>query len=295
MRNMRITNLVNEPIGVGPGSRGVPILVTSMGQTRYSPTDAAQIPRTYVSVQVDGLEQNDRFDNLNLLILDSGRVLAKGAFALYRGGEQYQRFFAMIDSIRPGLRVLVWANGESFNDSIGLYPSYAVRQVLKSLGSTKADLLRTEDSYVLIGGKGIDPSEVREALVEAAPLRAAGVSPPYYASVTDTISAPAGSGMLITSAVGPATAWRSARFLHSGATTPRVAVYGIARGGLRDSLFSADASETISLAGGERRYLSPPRIPRELRRRYHRTTRLDHGRLRSVAGACACPIHGAAR
>jgi hypothetical protein len=248
MADARISNLVNEPDGVGPGEHVVPILVTSMGQSRFSPTDPAPVPRTSAFVRVDGREQNSpALDNLNVLVLDSGLVKDKKAFALYNGGAERQRFLDMVAAIPPGLTVLVWANGASFNDS-GAYASYAVRQALKTLGSTKADSLGEEDSYALIGGKGINPALVKEAWARAAVLRAAGEHPPFFATLTDTIIAPAGAGMLIAPVVGPVTAWRSVAFQHSGNGALRASVFGVTRSGTRDSLFEADASGPVSLA-----------------------------------------------
>lgn len=242
----RVSNLVNGPAGVGPGERRVPILVMGMGQTRY--TNGTLVSRENTSVMVDGTEYNGGlYDNLNIIVLDGIHPVAQRAYAFYR--DQAGAFVKFVnDSIVGGQRVLIWTNGVSFNDSAD-HISVPVRAALKSLGSSYSDQLKYEDSYALIGGKGIDVSDIHESYVDAAALRADSVSPPYYAITRDTVSVPAGSGTLTAPRIGPATAWRSARLNFTGASAPVVTVFGIRRNGVRDSLFSSGgALSPISLA-----------------------------------------------
>ncbi len=265
---------MNTENGVGAGDRRVPILVTSMGQVRYN--DGTPVPRSSASVTVDGIEYNGGvFDNLNIIVLDSGRVVKQRAYAFYSG--QLPNFLALMDSIQIGQRVLLWANGGSFGDSDGIYPSVALRSALKSLGSTLADSLINEDSYALIGGKGIPSSEVRESRFAVTPTRGPNFSPPYYSSVRDTIIAPAGAGYLVAPVIGPAVAWRGVKVVREGSGALGMTVYGVKRNGTRDSLLHVD-NLIDSLSLGSVDVVTYPRI--EIRTTFSADISL---RLKSIA------------
>lgn len=244
----RITNLANTSQGIGPGERSVPLLVTSMGQSKYS--NGNDVQRSFIPVTVEGREHNrPAADGVNLLLIDphNAAIVAKGSFAFYAQAEKgdVDRFLAMVDTIRPGLIVLLWVNGKSFDLE---YRGDEVRAAFRSLGSRHADDFGSEDSYVLIGGKGIDPGSVRDTLVSAAPLRAQGIEPPYYAVLRDTIMAAAGEGRFFSPMAGPATQWRRATFQHTGGSPLSVTVLGVRRDGKRDSLSTTSGLSQIDLS-----------------------------------------------
>lgn len=245
-----ITNLVNTDAGVGPGARKVPLLVTSMGQTRFDPNGPEDgqnfVPRSFVQVMVDGKDHNrPPYDGVNLLVLDGVRRVAKGSYAFYRTNDVDAFLKMVIDSIAEGQRVLLWVNGKSFLFS---YRGDEIKIALRSLGMSDSVLnnLGEEDSYALIGGKSA--SVVRENWVQAAPLRALGKQPPFYASISDTVIAPAGSGALVTPTVGPATAWRRAVLEREGNSPIDLVVYGVRRDGVRDSLMRVENATSVDLA-----------------------------------------------
>ncbi len=245
----RITNLVNTASGIGPGERRMPIMVMGMGQSKYS--NGQDIPRSFVRVMVDGRDYNrPALDGINILLLDraSSRVIAKGTFAFYAqaSSKDVDRFLAMADTIRPEHLVLLWVNGKSLDMD---YRGDEIRAALRSLGSNHADLLEPEDSYVLIGGKGLAPGAARDSLVRAAPLRSQGIEPPYYVSIADTVSLAAGEGSYVSPQVGPATAWRRATFSHAGGSQLGVTVFGVRRDGMRDSLLSISGTQDADLSG----------------------------------------------
>jgi|GEM_PF-2045276 len=244
----RIVNLANTPEGVGPGERQVPILLTGMGQSRYS--NGQVVPSSFTSVFIDGRNVNNPARNgVNLLLLDrtTARILTQAAFAFYAQPktQDVDRFIAMVDTIQPGPIVLLWVNGKSFDMG---YRGDEIREALRSLGSHYADELEPEDSYVLIGGKGLDPAATRDSLVRAAPLRDLGIEPPYYVSLRDTISAAAGEGSFVSPVVGPATQWRNATFQHVGSAPLALTVFGVRRDGSRDSLSTVSGVVTIDLS-----------------------------------------------
>ncbi|MBS1913656.1 MAG: hypothetical protein JST22_16835 [Bacteroidetes bacterium] len=274
-----ITNLVNDSSGVGPGSRPVLITMKVLGQSAYDttlPADPGQqnfVDRNFATIFVDGKDYNrPAYDGINVLVLrDALPVGDRLAFALYRqdGAENFIHF---TDTLSAGLRVLLWTNGASFDFT---FNGDSTRAALRALGvsDTVAAGVGREDSYALMGGKGLVP---REAWVRAAPLRGQGVRPPYYASLATSLVAPSGAGSIVLPVAGPATAWRSVRFDRTAASLLAVTVFGVRRDGTVDSLFSVADANTVDLRSVDVRL--HPRI--ELRAAFPGDSTL---RLRSVA------------
>src|SRR6185295_11606600 len=125
-----------------------------------------------------------------------GRSLyGRGAFAVYRA-EDADSFITAVDSLKPGDRIFLWSNGQTW---VFTNRGAEVRQALTAVGMSDSVLaqIAQEDSYALIGGKGIDRSLIRERWVQAAPLRAQSLKPPFFAEVGDTLLAPPGTGLLV--------------------------------------------------------------------------------------------------
>ncbi len=238
-----IRGLANDGSGVGPGYRDVPLEVMSIGQADFNGKRIAAV--------IDG---NDYFtiswDGLNVLVFPPGddRPTAYGQFAFYAqiqlGRDDIDRFLEMVDTIKPGERVIVVASGPSFfwGDS-----GTAIKERLRSLGATDMidSLVDRVDSYALIGGKGIPADQVVEVRNNSTIDSINRLTHPAYASTTLRVVAREGS--YVSPVAGPAREWR--RLLVDGERLGqvRIRVRGIRRDGGRDTVTSTAAATDIDL------------------------------------------------
>ncbi len=254
MARGELQNLVNRADGVGPGERPLPIAMNVFGQSFFRidiPNPEIDINNrvnpNLASVFIDGRDYNrPAYDGINVVVMRGGRVLGpRAAFSIDRPGDA-DRFLAMMDTIAAGDRVVLWSNGQTF---VFVNRGDELRAALRAVGMSDSVLavLAQEDSYALIGGKGVPASEIRESWVKAAPRRAAGERPPYFAVLADTIQVPPGPGMLVSTTVGPATAWRSVRLDRSGTGRIAFTVIGLRRDGKRDTLYTVPDANIVSL------------------------------------------------
>lgn len=254
MRQMDETDLgdlANRPEGIGPGTRQVPVLIRAIGQSRRDTVEGS--PELQVSSYLTLLVGNRNLRSaeplgLNVLVFppDDVTPVADRAFALYSkkdfdpgsGLEALEEFVR--DEIEPGQRVIVASSQVSFEvDAEYENGRQRLTDVLESLGSTVADQLGVEDSYILIGGKGVPPSEVKEAWIDALSLRRQGQIPPFEAELRDTITAIPRGDAWTTPVFGPGTSWNRAVFDMSTAESDAplsVSIVGLRRDGIRDTI-----------------------------------------------------------
>ena len=245
----RIEDLTNTAEGVGPGTRQVPIAITAIGQSRIDtlPGSPQLQVSSFLSMIIGTREYRVNAPaGINILVLPENDItpVADTVFNVSNIDfdenvrlEAFEDFVANV--VQPGQRVLLASSGTSFQVDTR-YENGVERliTVLKTLGSTIADDLDIEDSYILIGGKGIPSDQVKESWLQALPLRRAGEFPPFTASLRDTVTAIPRGGRWTSPVFGPATSWRNARFIlgANSSAAVEVAVVGIKRDGVRDTV-----------------------------------------------------------
>lgn len=276
-----VQSLVNDDVGVGPGSRRARLIVWAIGQSRY-PNDEPIAQIRKISFVVDdgtGSTRSLADDNragLHIAVLDPATLeLLPGfyqQFLFFENAPMIDSAARFIASIPTGHPVIVATSGRAFD---GVREHETLRAALATLGATLvADSVGVMDSYVLIGGKGMG-TPARQAWVYGDSLaRARAVSPRYaVANAEKEYSIDPTPGTMTTPTIGPATSWRSARLeLGERGIAPQVTVVGVRRDGVRDSLATQPGSATIDLG-----FVDVDRYPRiELRARFaaDSTTRL---------------------
>jgi hypothetical protein len=259
MAEMSMRELTNTKQGVGPGTRRVPIEIHSMGQSRLSNGDL--ILGRKLSMKIDGRSLNAvERSGVNIYVLPADQIVPRAyeTFYFFDRTVDVERFLTFVrDSIQPGERVMLGVSDVSL-DSVAFGEPARRKQIhdaFRSIGSTLVDSIGFEDSYALFGGKGIDPADVREKLVNAAPLRALGVDPPYWADLYDTLIEVPRAGTLTTVQIGPAKRWKSVTIdaVGTGALTTRIV--GVRADGISDTLTSTTQRGAIDLSSVDaRRY-----------------------------------------
>lgn len=257
MAETRIEDLTNTAEGVGPGTRQVPIAITAIGQSRIDtlPGSPQLQVSSFLSMIIGTREYRVNAPaGINILVLPPGDItpVADTVFNVssldFEEAVRLEAFEDFVENVvQPGQRVLLASSGTSFQVDTR-YENGKERLItaLKALGSTVADDLDIEDSYILIGGKGIAADQIKESWIQALPLRRAGEFPPFATSLRDTVTAIPRGGRWTSPVFGPATSWRNARFI-LGANSPAsidVAVVGIKRDGVRDTV----ARSTVSFS-----------------------------------------------
>jgi hypothetical protein len=249
----RIENLLNTDAGVGPGSRRARLSVRAIGQSRY--LSGQDILASKIGITVDDGSgstislADDNLFGIHIAVLDPETLeLVDGMyrqFFLFERPQIADSLAAFVATIPSGYPVIVATMGRSFDN---VRESAPLRAALASLGAQLVvDSVGPDDSYALIGGKGLPASQV---WVFGDSLRRAKESPTGYAEVRvdAEYQIRPGPGTLATPTIGPATAWRSARLITAGAgATPSVSVIGVRRDGVRDSLATFAAASTVDL------------------------------------------------
>lgn len=246
MSETTIRELVNGPDGVGPGQRQVPIEVMSIGEADFQGKKIKAVigREDYFTIAFDGL-------NVLIFPADDDVPIARGAFAFYRQSQgsfhDIDEFLEMIDSVKPGQRVVLAASGPSFYwpDSAA-----AIKARMRSVGASDMvdSLVDRVDSYVLIGGKGIPKNLIVEGRNNAS--LSPGSRSPYPVVLRSTLTVIPKAGDIATTTVGPATAWH--RVAADGVGLDRISgsLFGVRRDGSRDSLFTVVGLATpIELSG----------------------------------------------
>lgn len=246
MAETRLIDLVNRPDGVGPGTRSIPIEIIAMGQTFKDTIPGSELLSDKpLTVRIDGKDLRvDPRSGINVIVLPPNDVtpVADSAFVFYDinvepGLDEFEHFVGNV--IQSGHKVLLGSSGASFQvDARYDNGRERVMQAIRSLGGSIDTSAGGEDTYLLIGGKGVPPNEVKEAWTRALPLRRADEKPPFYDTLYDVISAIPKAGTWGSPVFGPAVAWRAATFdLDPASGQPlSVAVIGIRRDGLRDTV-----------------------------------------------------------
>lgn len=259
MGEARLFDLVNQPEGVGPGTRQVPIEVFSIGQSFHDTNGLERLvlDGQFLSVLVDRKDYRvDPREGLNILVFPSNDIVpvADTSFTLYVFTDTssltaLERFIANV--VQPGQKVIVASSGGSFQID-GRFENRKQRLVdaLKTLGSSVDTTLESEDTYILIGGKNLPQSQVKEVWIKARPLQRMGQDPPFAATLRDTMTAVPRAGLWVSPVFGPAVAWRSAKFdldpLSNGPLN--VAVVGVRRDGLRDTVLRTSVTPANPVA-----------------------------------------------
>lgn len=252
MAETQIEDLVNNLDGVGPGTRQVPIFISAIGQSRIDtlPGSPELQISSFLSMKIG--QKDYRVNSpagINILVLPPNDITPIADTVFNVGSidfdervrlEAFEDFVANV--VQPGQRVLLASGGASFQvDTRYSNGRERLSALLTTLGSSVADSLDIEDSYVLVGGKGVAPNRVKESWVRARELRRAGEFPPFQVTLRDTVSAIPREGRWVSPVFGPATSWSAARFDLSSLSSSalEVAVVGIKRDGLRDTVSKA--------------------------------------------------------
>lgn len=239
-----VAGLASDGGGLGPGYRDVPLEVMSIGQADFfGKRIAAVVGATdYFTISWDGL---------NVLVFPPGddRPSAYGKFAFWaqilNGGDDIDRFLQMIDTVKPGERVVVAASGPSFfwGDS-----GAAVRARLRSIGAGDMvdSLVDRADSYVLIGGKDIPGDQIVEVRNNATIDSIPRVIHPAVAGTRLRVIAR--EGEYVSPPAGPSREWRKVLLDGSRLERTSVVVLGIRVDGRRDTVRMVPGAPVVDIA-----------------------------------------------
>jgi len=261
LRSVRPPSLVVDERGIGPGLLPVEFELMSIGQTFIRgdirvPDSKTVTMRVKVGDDAAGVDyrSSGQYEGINVLVFPPNDVVPiyDRVFNFRNGvsGSDFEWFRDFVrDTIVPGERVLVAFSRQLYDPAFDLDSSAIkkVREGLKMLGSSVADRIHKEDSYVLVGGKGLDQSDVREAWVDGDALRRIDSAAPWPVVLRDTVHT-VPSAAITFPTIGPAKAWGAVTFAGVGAPVDAT-VFGVRRDGGRDTLVRRTADASISLAG----------------------------------------------
>ncbi|MCC7437264.1 MAG: hypothetical protein IT211_02080 [Armatimonadetes bacterium] len=252
LQESQISDVVVDERGIGPALLPIPITLYSVGQTFID--ENTRVPDTKIVEMRIGGNPGINYaplplDGVHVLVLPPNSITpsAKRVYDFNANRETFRNFRDFVrDTVQPGQLVMVAFSHQQYDKAFDQGHSDFLREALGLLGSRVAGRFLNEESFVMIGGKGIPATEVRELWSNTDSLRKAGVKPPYRLTLIDTlVLVPRGSVAFPT--VGPATAWQSAVVDVAGPPVQTV-IYGLRRDGRRDTLIRSDQS-SIDLSG----------------------------------------------
>lgn len=252
LQEAQIASVAVDEQGIGPALLPVPIKLYSMGQLFIE--GSTRIPDTKIVEMRIGENPGIDYaplplDGVHVLVLPPNDITpkAKRVYDFNTDRQAFRNFRDFVrDTVQTGELVLVAFSHQLYDKAVEQGESDFLREALLMLGSRVAGRFLNEESYAMIGGKGIPAERFREVWSNADSLRKAGVKPPYRLTLLDTlILIPRGSVTFPT--VGPATAWKSARVDVAGPPVQTV-IYGLRRDGRRDTLLRSSQS-LIDLSG----------------------------------------------
>ncbi len=252
LQESQIAELTADERGIGPALLPVPIKLYSVGQSFID--ENTRVPDTKIVEMRIGENPGIDYaplplDGVHVLVLPPNDILpkAKRVYDFNASRETFRSFRDFVrDTVQAGDLVLVAFGHQQYDKALDQGHSDFLREALTLLGSRVAGRFLNEESFAMIGGKGIPASRVREIWSNTDSLRKAGVKPPYRLTLLDTlVLVPRGSAAFPT--VGPATAWKSARVDVAGPPV-QTTIYGLRRDGRRDTLIRSQQA-TIDLSG----------------------------------------------
>ncbi len=183
------------------------------------------------------LLSNSFFAGMGIVVFDPKtlEVDTSAWYQLFNQPTNVQALADLINSIPNGKLVAMGVADDARNNL-----SSALKNAIKTLGSTKIDSLQFRGSWALIGKKGSDPGEVIEQ-----------VRGPYDGSILidSNFVVPNKAGSLTTNIIGPAAEWKN---LSSKAAIPsnskiNYKILGLSTENKKDSLASFENIDSVSL------------------------------------------------
>ncbi len=137
------------------------------------------------------------FAGMSIVVFEPTTLEVDTAFGLllFQKPDNVQKLADYINSIPQGKIVAMGVSNDARNNM-----SSALRNAIKTLGSTKIDSLVFQGPWALIGEKGAEPGAIIEKV-------GGKYDPPIVIDTTFTILSP--SGNLVTEKIGPASEWDS--------------------------------------------------------------------------------------
>jgi len=225
-------SVVVERGGVGAGSGQIAVSVMSVGHPYQGNRTSARVGRTdFFSLNRDGV-------NVAVLAPGSDSLVVRQAFEFYwqsigtPGRTDIDDFLKMIDTVKPGERVIIAFGGPSF--FLGDKGDQIRERLHRLGGSAVVDSLVNNDSYALVGGIGLPADQIHEAW--NAERLAGGGAGPFPATISTTIPLVPRAGRYTSPTLGPTLSWGRLDAELSGAGALPADVFGVRRDGVRDSL-----------------------------------------------------------
>ncbi len=150
-----------------------------------------------ISLNGRNLLSNSFFSGMGIAVFDEKYIAIDTVqwYALFNNPTNMQQLVSLINSIPEGKIVAIGVASDAANNI-----TTALKNAIKTLGSTKIDQLKFRGSWALIGKKGVSAGQVIEE-----------IKGPYDGSIfiDSTFDVQNSSGNLVTNNIGPASKWEN--------------------------------------------------------------------------------------